>query len=68
METILIKVGGMDCGGCETSIQNALALLDGVASSTASHVTGEVEVTFDPAGVTSAQLGAAIEGAGYELK
>lgn len=67
METILIKVNGMDCGGCETSIQNALARVEGVELSKASHAAGEVEVTFDEARVTREQLAGAIEGAGYEV-
>lgn len=67
MQTKVIKVGGMDCGGCDTSIQNALARLDGVKGSKASHQAGEVEVTFDSSLVSEAELAGAIEDAGYEV-
>lgn len=67
METTELKVLGMDCGGCETSINKALAKLGGVESSTASFEAGAVEVTFDPARVTMAQIGDAIADAGFEV-
>jgi copper chaperone len=67
METRILKVGGMDCGGCETSIQNALARLEGVSSSLASFSEGTVEVRFDPGLVSEADISRAIEDAGYEL-
>jgi copper chaperone len=67
MQTKTLKVGGMDCGGCETSIQNALALLNGVASSKASYEGGQVEITYDPALVSEADLAGAIEDAGYDV-
>lgn len=67
METKRLRVAGMDCGGCETSIQRALALLEGVESSRASHASGTVEVTYDPARVGEAEIARAIEDAGYQL-
>lgn len=67
METKELSVTGMDCGGCERAIGNALARLEGVESSEASWERGRVSVTFDPARVTVADIGRAIEDAGYEV-
>lgn len=67
MDTKKIDVGGMDCGGCETSITNALKRLAGVADCSASHVDATVEVTFDPGQVGIDAILGAITGAGYEV-
>lgn len=66
-QTVKLKVEGMDCGGCETSIQNALGRLDGVAESQASHAAGEVTVRFDDAAVDLGAIGQAIADAGYTV-
>ncbi len=49
MERIEIKVEGMTCGGCVTSVQNALTQRDGVTTATADLDSGIVAVEFDPA-------------------
>ena len=67
METKVLKVSGMDCGGCETSISKALGRLEGVESSTASHSAGTVEVTYDPSRIDDEDLAGAIADAGNEV-
>ncbi len=37
METLIIKVKGMECSGCENRIQNALKTLEGVEEVIANH-------------------------------
>jgi len=63
-DTLVLKVEGMDCGGCEQSIARALEPLEGVAGVRASHAEGRVEVdgNADPTKVREA-----IEAAGYEV-
>ncbi|MCK9381122.1 MAG: copper ion binding protein [Sulfuritalea sp.] len=66
METTLITVGGMSCGGCVKSITGVLMALDGVAKAEVSLEKGEAAVEFDAAKVNRAQLAQAIEDAGFD--
>jgi len=66
METTVLKVGGMTCGGCVRSVTNVLKALPGVASAEVSLQAAEAKVTFDPALADSAAMRKAIEDAGYE--
>ena len=61
-----LKVAGMHCDGCERSISNALARIDGVTSVDADFQTGVVEVSLDTE-VDRATLEGAIEDAGYDV-
>ena len=45
MREVVITVKGMECGGCENRIQNALKTLEGVEKVVANHNTGIVKVT-----------------------
>ncbi|MDO8789540.1 MAG: cation transporter [Sulfuritalea sp.] len=66
METTIIKVGGMSCGGCVKSVTGVLTALDGVAKATVSLEAGEAAVEFDAARVNRAQLAQVIEDAGFD--
>ncbi len=66
METTILKVDGMTCGGCVRSVTSVLKALPGVAAAEVSLEKGEAEVSFDPALASVAQLKGAIENAGYE--
>ena len=68
METTVLKVTGMTCGGCVRSISNVLKALPGVASAEVSLEKSEAKVTFDPAIANQAALRKAIEDAGYEAR
>lgn len=65
METRIISVRGMTCGGCERSIRTALLRLDGVDDVVAEHIGDEVEVTFDPVKVDVERIRQAIVAAGF---
>lgn len=67
MENVVIKVGGMSCGGCVKSVRGALAALAGVTQVEVSLEAGEARVVYDPARVTLARLGQTIEEAGFDL-
>ena len=66
METAVLKVDGMTCGGCVRSVTSVLKALPGVATAEVSLADGEAKVSFDPALASLAQLREAIENAGYE--
>ena len=68
METTVLKVTGMTCGGCVRSVSNVLRALPGVASTEVSLEKSEAKVTFDPAIANQAALRKAIEDAGYEAR
>jgi len=61
-----LSVTGMSCGGCEQAVEDALNGVDGVSSAAADHESGTVEIEAD-AGVSDADLAAAVEDAGYEV-
>jgi len=66
METTVLKVAGMTCGGCVRSVSNVLKALPGVAIAEVSLEKSEAKVTFDPAVANQAAMRKAIEDAGYE--
>lgn len=66
METAILKVGGMSCGGCVGSVTRVLKGLPGVVDAQVSLERGEAKVSFDPAVANVVQLKGAIENAGYE--
>ena len=66
MESIVIKVGGMSCGGCVKNVTGVLTALPGVAKADVSLEAGEARVDFDPGKVDAAKLRAAVEEAGFD--
>ena len=67
METAILEVRGMSCGGCERSVRLAVEELPGIGQVVPEHIADEVEVTYDPAAVTLDQIRAAISGAGFTI-
>jgi copper chaperone len=67
VENVVIKVGGMSCGGCVKNVTAVLTALPGVAQAEVSLEAGEARVAFDPAQVGVEQLRLAIEGAGFDV-
>ena len=65
METVELKVQGMDCQGCVKSVTRMLSGVPGVASVDVSLEEGKARVTYDPAKSGPAELKRAIERAGY---
>jgi len=68
METTVLKVNGMTCGGCVRSVGNVLKAVPGVTSAEVSLEKSEAKVTFDPAVANQAALRKAIKDAGYEAR
>ena len=66
METVEMKVEGMDCEGCVKSVTRMLAGVAGVAQVDVSLEEGRARVTFDPAKSNLAEFRKAVERAGYK--
>jgi copper chaperone len=67
-QTLTFAVDGMHCGNCGMLIDDTLADVDGVLTSTTSFRTRTCVVQVDPGRVETAQLIAAIGEAGYTAR
>ena len=67
MDHIEIKIDGMTCGGCVTSVQKALTGRDGVSEAIATLDTGMVAIDFDASVIKQAELESAIQDAGFDV-
>ena len=66
METIELKVEGMDCDGCVKSVTRMLSGVPGVEKVDVSLAEGKANVTYDPAKSGVAELKRAVVRAGYK--
>jgi copper chaperone len=66
MESTILKVSGMSCGGCVKSVTGVLTALPGVAKAEVTLTPGEARVEFDPAQVSREAMAQAIADAGFE--
>ena len=64
MQRISISIAGMSCGGCVTSVRNALARLPGVQVEQVK--VGMAAVAYDPGLITPDIIREAIAKAGYK--
>ena len=65
MANARLRVTGMHCGNCQVKVEKALKAVSGVYSAIVDWQDGCAEVDFDDDAVTSAQLVAAVQLAGY---
>jgi copper chaperone len=66
METVELKVEGMDCEGCVKSVTRMLSGVPGVHKVDVSLAEGKASVTYDPAKSGPAEFRKAVERAGYK--
>ena len=66
METMVLKVSGMSCGGCVKSVTGVLEALPGVTKADVSLEKNEATVSYDAARVGREQMVQAIDDAGFE--
>jgi copper chaperone len=66
METVELKVEGMDCEGCVKSVTRMLSGVAGVASVDVSLAEARARVSYDPAKSSPADFRRAVERAGYQ--
>lgn len=65
MQTELLKIAGMSCGGCTSTVTNALKAVSGVSDVQVSLAAGEATVQYDERLASPDQLKAAVKSAGY---
>ena len=63
---VTIRVEGMHCGGCASSVEKKLKATPGVEEARVSFEKGEAWVKFDDSKVSEAQLREAINSIGYK--
>ena len=67
MKSMTLKVEGMCCAGCESTIQAVLGKMDGIVSSTANLALETVTVEYESTQPKNDDLKAAIAGVGYQV-
>lgn len=65
MQTEIVKVTGMTCGGCISTVTQALKAVSGVSDVSVSLSAGEATVKFDERLTSPEKLKSAVKGAGY---
>ncbi len=65
MQTELLKITGMTCGGCVSSVTKALKAVSGVSDAKVSLSDGEATVQFDEGMTSPDRLKSAVLQAGY---
>ena len=66
METVELKIEGMDCQGCVKSVTRMLTGLPGVAQVDVSLEKGNATVRYDPAQAAVPEMKRAVERAGFK--
>nr|WP_028858138.1 cation transporter [Psychrobacter phenylpyruvicus] len=66
METRVINIDGMTCGGCVKSVDSALTQLNGVQSVEVDLEGNKAAVTYDSSAVAVDAIVEAIEEAGFD--
>ena len=67
METIVLKVEGMKCGGCEANVKQSLEAVTGVRDARPSHQAKQVEIDFEPDLTNTEKLKEIISKQGYTV-
>ncbi|MEN1968011.1 copper chaperone CopZ [Lentibacillus sp. N15] len=67
MKNMTLDVKGMTCGHCKSSVEGALKGIEGVTNVEVDLSTGKVDVTYDDANVTIADMREAVEDQGYDV-
>lgn len=68
IESVVLNVTGMKCGGCESNVTDKLTAIDGVLSVMASSKDKEVRVEFDAEKTNLDVIEDAITDAGFTVE
>lgn len=68
IETCVLTVTGMKCGGCENNVTEKLTALEGVISVTASSKENQVSVEFDSDKTNQGVIEDSISAAGFTVE
>lgn len=63
-----LQVSGMNCGGCELLVKEALEEVEGVSGVDASYLNGTVTVEYEPEKVNVELITSVIEEQGFKVK
>ena len=66
METTTLKIGGMTCMGCVSSVTKVLKAVPGVSDAQVTLTPSQASVQYDAALTNVAKLKLAVEDAGYD--
>ncbi|MGC7588929.1 heavy-metal-associated domain-containing protein [Bisgaard Taxon 46] len=66
MQTVMLKVEGMHCGGCVKTVVRVLEALDGVSSVDVSLENTSAQIQFDSNQVSVNKLIDVVENAGFD--
>ncbi len=67
VKSLELKIEGMHCDGCATTIEALLAREPGVKAASVSHAASGGRILYDPGATDPGRLAAAIEKAGYRV-
>jgi len=65
---ITLKIKGMHCMGCKTSVENAVKRLDGVAAAEADLAAAKLSAEFDEKKTSLEKIKQAVVKAGFEAE
>lgn len=65
VRTVTLRVRGMTCGGCATSVEKALKATDGVEQARVSFERGRAVIKYDDQKITVAKLREIIQSTGF---
>jgi len=68
IESVVLTVTGMKCGGCEANIAGALTAIEGIAQVNASSKENSVSVEFDTEKTDLDAIKEVITGAGFTVE
>jgi copper chaperone len=68
METTVLKVKGMTCGGCVRSVTRVLENLPGVQSAEVSLDQANARIVFDPTRIGVETFRQSVQDAGYQVE
>ena len=67
MDTTVLKVNGMTCGGCVRSVKNVLEGIQGVSRAEVSLEKAQATVTYNPVQADVNRMKEAVTDAGYQV-
>lgn len=67
MQTIMLKVEGMNCSGCVKTVTRVLDALEGVSSVDVSLENASAQIQFDSSQVSVNKLIDVVENAGFDV-
>ena len=67
-KTLQMKIGGMHCAACATTLEKALSRLNGVSMAAVNIATEKAVVTYDPSVLTLNDIENAVKKSGYSVE